>query len=365
MTARNRRTVLEEIRVQDLRCIEQASLALGLRQTVISGDNGSGKTTLLEAIYCLGRGRSFRPARREQLVRHGQAQSLLFGRLTGEESGHRLGVGLSRGVLDIHIDGQSGRSTVDLALLLAAHVVEPDSHRLISAGPEERRRFLDFGVFHVEHAFLDHWRAYRRVLAQRNAALRQAQPASVVGAWDAQLLMTGGAVDAARRAYLDVLQVSFSAYVERFFDDAAVAWEYRPGWNVEAHGEFHDALQAAFDRDCEGGVTTVGPHRADLKLTFRSRVARHQVSRGQQKMIALALILAQHEIVATRSNAAPMLLLDDPAAELDGQRLERLFASLERIPGQVVISALDGSVLPLDTDAQSLRIDAGKIVAAD
>src|ERR1700677_1980633 len=157
---------LAELRLEDLRCLPRAQLTLHPRLNLITGDNGSGKTSVLEAIYLLGRGRSFRTRHTEQLIAHATQELRAFGRIEGRNHvSHSIGVGCSCAHgLTARIDGQDVRSLPALSDLFPVQVIDPGIHRLVEEGPVQRRRWLDWAVFHVEPRFVSSWQAYSRAL---------------------------------------------------------------------------------------------------------------------------------------------------------------------------------------------------------
>jgi len=320
----------------DFRCLASASFEPDSRYNLIYGPNASGKTSLLEAIAYLGRGRSFRGAPTGSLIRHGASEFLLFGRV---HTGFReVGVGVRNGGagLEVRVDGEHGGGAAALVTALPLQIVDPEVHHLVAGGPEYRRRYLDWLAFHVEHAYLDLWRKFRRVLRQRNAALRNAaSPALKV--WDAEFVELALAIDQARQRALSRALVHLDAVASRLLG-SVVRFEYRRGW--PAGGNLPDALSVGLDRDLQTGSTAAGPQRADLKLIYDERQARKLVSRGQQKLLACAMILAATRLAQGELQRPLLLLLDDPAAELDGGSLERVMAEVTDLGSQVIATAL-------------------------
>lgn len=349
---------LGRVDIADFRCIEKARLEFGPRCNLIVGPNGSGKTSLLEAVGFLSRGRSFRGTRTDGLVRHGAGHFMVAARVIRGEQQHRLGIEAGRGHLVARVDQRPAESLAGLAECLAVQVIDPEIHRLVSDGPDVRRRFLDYGVFHVEHGFLEAWRRYRRALRQRNAALRDGIGDEVLTAWEPELVSAGQAVDGLRRQHLSRLAAEFTDLGNRL-TGAEVGCEYRSGWGDEP--EFAEALERARDRDREQGTTTVGPHRADVRLIYRGRSARQQVSRGQQKLFGAALVLAQTRAMTELRGDAPVLLVDDPAAELDGDSLSRLMAAVLETDGQLVVTALTGAALTLPPETAMFHVEHGRV----
>jgi hypothetical protein len=131
-------------------------------------------------LYVLGRGRSFRTRRLEHLIRHGTPQFTVFGEAETPDRRIPLGVEGSADGIRARIAGARAPSLAELALALPVQIIDPEVHHLIEEGPSRRRRFLDWGVFHVEQSFVIHWQRYRQALKQRNAALKSGQDAAAV-----------------------------------------------------------------------------------------------------------------------------------------------------------------------------------------
>lgn len=332
---------LETLGVTNFRCFEALALNCGKTCNLIVGENASGKTSLLEALFFLGRGRSFRAARSESVVREGAEELKVFGRIAGP-GGQALGVGWSKGGLLVRVRGEPA-GLAELAEALPMLVIDARSHLLIEGGPGERRRYLDWGVFHVEHRFLPAWRRYRRALVQRNSLLKRGGRDSEFVAWERELAEAGEALDAGRRAYLHDLVPLAEKQVRSVAALEGLELGYRAGW---PGGEaLADVLAAGRARDRQMGATQQGPHRADIPLRVDGMPASQRVSRGQQKVLAGALILAQAEILEARTGRRAIILCDDLAAELDVEHRRRFLAQLAGLGTQVFLSAVDAQTL--------------------
>lgn len=330
--------ILESLGVEDFRCIEKAELALHPRCNLISGENASGKTTLLEAMFFLGRGRSFRTAQSDTLVRSGAAGFLLVGRVQTGGRSQPLGMRFGKAGIEVRFAGRPVAGLAELATVLPAQAIDPEVHRLIEGGPQERRRYVDWGVFHVEPNFIGHWRRYQRALKQRNAALRAEQPESLVRVWDAELVESGEQVAALRQGYVERLAPHVARVAQRLLGSPLEMTLHR-GWAADR--SLAESLAAAWPRDRLRGLTHSGPHRADLAVRFEGVVARDRVSRGQQKLAASALLLGQLRSDAEQGSEVALLLVDDPAAELDEGHLAGLLQEVSDVSAQLVVTALD------------------------
>jgi DNA replication and repair protein RecF len=351
---------LSRIRITALRCLEAVELELDPRRNYIFGPNGAGKTSLLEAMFVLGRGRSFRTRQIRRLVRRGAEGFAVFGTVADGAEGRirRVGVSYGLGRLEKKIDGEAAAGMAELAAILPVHAIDPSVHGLVEGGPSERRRFLDWGVFHVEPPYLDAWKRYRRALSQRNAALKGR--GGDLRPWSAAVAEAGDVVEASRKRYVDALVPEVARFGEALLA-RPVALEYRRGWSD--HIGLLEALGVAESRDRVTGTTEVGPHRAELVLRLDERRVQDEASRGQQKLVAAALVLAQ---VAVESAARPgrsLLVVDDPAAELDAWSLGRLLGAIAELPVQLVFTALAAEYLPPPPGFPVFHVEHGRVRA--
>jgi DNA replication and repair protein RecF len=329
--------VLTAITIDNFRCIEHASLDFDSRSTGIIGDNASGKTSLLEAIYFLGHGRSFRSPQAEKLKRTGTSFFRVVGRLATPRGLLTAGLEHSQGRTQGHLAGQGISGIADIAEVLPLQIIDPGVHRLVEEGSARRRRLLDWGVFHVKHEFLGYWRRYQRALAQRNAALRTTQAEELIHAWEVDFCAAGLEIDRLRARYVEELRPHFETLAERLVCQGTTL-TYRRGWPEDV--DLRQALLDSTSRDLRLRTTHVGPHRADLAFLIDGTPARDRVSRGQQKMLAAAFILAQLRCHTALGAPATTLMLDDPAAELDVDNLGKLLLAIAEIPSQLIVTSV-------------------------
>ena len=321
---------------------------------LITGDNGSGKTSLLEALHLMAHGRSFRGRVRDGLIRQGEPALDVFVEWDAPPaSGRRAGLRHAGGSWEARLDGATVSHLGELCEALAVVSFEPGSHALVDGSSEHRRRYLDWGLFHVEHGFLALWRRYARALKQRNALLRQGRQVEQLEAWEHELAETGEALTAQREAYVARLQPHMQGMAAAMLPAAGQAQlSLSPGWKRQELS-LADALLLARERDLVLGHTSIGPHRADLKLELRDLPGREGLSRGQAKLAALSMLLAQAAQLADCDGHWPALQLDDLASELDRGHQRRVLQTLAACDAQVFItgteppSALSGMDVPI------------------
>ena len=349
-------------RANNFRCLEKVELELDPGFNLIVGANASGKTSLLEALAYLGRGKSFRGASTQDLVRHGEPEFVLFGEV--DRGGRVIPVGVrnSREGLETRVDGESAGGSAALAEALPLQVIDPEVHNLIAGGPEQRRRFLDWIAFHVEHEHLMIWRRFRRALKQRNAALKSGAATAAIQGWNAEFVELGQQLDTSRRQVLELTIDSLREQGEALLQ-TELLFDYQQGWSREK--DLAAALESGLERDIQLGATQAGPHRADIKVSYDERQARKLVSRGQQKLLASAMILAATETAQAALEKPLLLLLDDPAAELDGDSVGRLMAAVGSLGCQVVVTTLQPDGLEFAETPRVFHVEHGSVTAVE
>jgi DNA replication and repair protein RecF len=354
---------LSELTVRDFRCIELAELSLHPGRNLIWGGNGSGKTSLLEGIFLLGRGRSFRTRNSERLVRHGRERLVVFGRTesSGAEAGglvHAVGVEVNRKEgTRARIDAAAVGSLADLSRAFPVQVIDPEIHKLIEEGGRRRRRWLDWAVFHVEPQFADWWARFTRAVRQRNAALRERR-GGAARPWDVEVAGLGERISEARRQVVEQMQPYWREVVAGL-DCPTGELQYFRGWG--AQHTLAEALEASRGRDEMRGLTHAGPHRADVLIRVDGRLAREVLSRGQQKLMAVALTLAQLRLLKEAFGTTPTLLLDDPAAELDAEHLGHFVDQIAPLGCQLMITSLHPETLPFGTPDRVFHVEQGRV----
>lgn len=349
---------LVRLTVEQFRCLAQVELGLDPRYNLFVGPNASGKTSVLEALFLLGRGRSFRTRGFGRLVRQGASEFRVVGWVEREGLTTVLGVGGTRHSAEVRIGGEPAEGVAELATHFPPLIIDPEIHKLLEDGPPRRRRFLDWGVFHVEPSFMDTWQRYHRALKQRNAALKLGADARNARIWEPELAATGERLAALRGNYLELLGPVLAGLGRRLLDED-VTVVHHAGWSPDE--TLASALAKGLERDVRYKATQVGPHRADVSVRVGGHLARERVSRGQQKLLAAALTLAQLSLQETRRPGQGALLLDDPAAELDSANLERLLDVVRTLPVQLFVTALRADLKGLGAPGALFHVEHGKV----
>ena len=336
--------------------------------TVVTGENGSGKTSLLEAIYLLGAGRSFRTARLGSVVMSECDHCTLFAEIGSDQGPRRVGIQRDRqNLVDARLDGSRISGLSDIARLFPVQVLHPGTVELVEGGSGARRRYLDWAMFHVEHDFIEEWRRLRVALEQRNRLLKKGSlNRRELAVWDRQLGESSARIDALRRRHLPRLAALFEEELQAFADAVpAVSLSLHSGW--AAGEDIHQVLAETLEQDLRRGFTGKGAHRADLLLGSTEGSVREVFSRGQQKIVAYALIMAQVRLIRELAGRDCLMLVDDLTSELDQDNVGRVLAAVVRVARQVIITSLDPALAPLgrETDYTVFHVEHGTLKAGE
>jgi DNA replication and repair protein RecF len=331
---------LQSLEICDFRNIATASLAFSPGLNLVSGENAAGKTSLLEAVYCLGRVRSFRTPVSAQPIRDGQPAFRLVGRVVSP-GGRQIPIGIERqrSDLKVHLDGQPIRRLSDLAGSFPVQVMSGDTPTILNGGPRYRRQTLDWALFHVEQAYREVWQRYTRALRQRNAALRAHTPLQQVTAWDAELVDAAERLHEFRGHYFEMLEPFLQAEVMQLLPEKELLVRYQSGWPVNM--SLREALSGSLEKDRRQGFTQCGPHRADFSFLINGQGVVSHCSRGQQKVVVVSFLLAQVQLQQGRPAPMGAFLLDDLTSELDARHQHRVLTALRDLNTQVFVSAIE------------------------
>lgn len=328
---------ITRLNIQRVRNLQTVALDELQPFNVLYGANGSGKTSVLESIHLLATGRSFRTHMPKHYIQHSQTDAVVFAESAQDKMGLQKS---SNGDQSIRVNGNPITTQGQLAKLLPLQLIDPQSTDIIDLGAKPRRQLLDWLMFHVEPEFYPNWQQYSRALKQRNSILKQRFEcnAATLQPWNHLLAEYGEILHQQRQNVMARWQVYFTATLAQLLPDVEVRLEYSAGFHAEL-GLAHD-LQLHQHKDCERGYTEYGPHRADLRLKTPMGSADVVLSRGQKKLLIIALKLSQIAMLHA-CDKETVVLLDDLTAELDVTAQRRLLERLSQLGSQVFMTTLD------------------------
>ena len=334
---------LGRLDITAVRNLRQVSLRDLQKTNVFYGVNGGGKTSLLESIYLLGMARSFRSAQIKPVIQHEAASCTVYGELQRPDGGHSdIGVTRERGgAVQIKINGCHVSAVSALAEHLPMQVINARSFDLLTGSPLDRRRYLDWGVFHVEPHYQTLWQRLQKCIKQRNSLLRHGKISSAeLRPWSEELGDAGEQLDARRQAYFSLLRPALAGLLEQLSPSLPeIELRYRRGWDSES--TLQQVLASTEKTDREQGYTHAGPQRADLRVLCEGRDAGSILSRGQQKLVVCALKLAQGQLLAQQRGRRCIYLVDDLPSELDREHSRKVCSVLRELDTQVFISSIE------------------------
>jgi DNA replication and repair protein RecF len=356
---------VSSLEIENFRNLRTARLECSSGLNLILGDNASGKTSLLEALYFLGRARSFRTRQFRELIHSGQSMFRIVATMGDHGGAHSVVIGVQRDARELiaHIAGSPVRSLGELTVRVPVLLLNPESHRLLQDGPRQRRRFMDWGLFYSHETFIDVWRRYGIALRNRNAALRHHAADRGVDAWDQELNRSAAALDRLRQSFCTSLEGILAPLVDSLLAGTTTNVEYHRGWSQKQ--ELVALLHGSREQDRKYGYTRFGPHRADFVIKVNGWSVTERLSRGQQKLLVAALVMAQASYYHSHNGSPCILLIDDLPAELDRHHLARVIDCLTRLDVQLFVTAIEAG--SFDTTAWSsngvrmFRIEDGRI----
>lgn len=368
------RLAVTRLTLSDFRCYRFLRLETDDRPVVLTGPNGAGKTNVIEALSFLAPGRGLRRARLSEAARQGAGEGAAWAvaaRIerpdgSGEAGPVEIGTGREAGTERrvVRLDGQPARTQGALAEVLGVLWLTPPMDRLFQEAAAGRRRFLDRLTLGLDPTHAARATAYERALRERARLLKEGR---FDPAWLAVLEETmaaqGTAMAAARNATVAALNAACAQGVGPFpaaalaLDGAVEGW-LEAASPPEAEERLKRTLAKSRRRDAEAGSAIIGPHRTDLKVRHAGKdMPVEQCSTGEQKAVLISIVLAQARVRAGMRGQAPILLLDEVAAHMDGDRRAALFDELCALGAQSWLTGTDEALFAeFGQRAQFLRV---------
>lgn len=336
---------LTRLDIFNIRNIRRASLNPS-QNNLIFGNNGAGKTSVLEAIYLLSNGKTFRAGAMENLISHGQEECIVSGKWDDKS------IGIERhksGLIKMRVNSQNVKRVSELSRIIPVHIIDPNAIELVEGSPNERRRFLDFTMFHVEHSYLEVLKNFQNALKQRNALLKQILTDRAklkdLEYWDNLYVGYAVALNRMRHeTFYDVLVPWIKEVTDYLLPEFEISTTLIDGCKEYREEEdFRKELNRSRDQDLKYKSTQLGPHRADIILKYKGKLAKDYLSRGQKKLLTYGVRLAPAMMLKKKKYEIGQILIDDMPSELDVNSVEKICQVLLQIEGQNTLTAVDRS----------------------
>lgn len=333
------RTLFKRLVVRQFRNLRDIECEPALGLNVVSGQNGHGKTSLIEALYVLSTSRSFRSTRLGDVVQQGSERALLSGITESFGLTRTLGANISARGRSFKIDGKSPKRRLDYALSTPVIIFAPADLSLCSGPASLRRLLLDRIIVYLDPAGADARASYLHACRERQRLLSErGVHARELDAFEQVLAQAGTRLARARdRAAQSLLESLKPAFSQMAAADLNSSFHFIPGGTQDL-SEFIRQLGERRNKDLLRGSMTYGPGRDDIELIIEGRTAKSFASQGQQRLLTLALKIAELSCVRSVTDMEPMLLLDDVSSELDSDRTAAVFRFLRQSKSQIFVT---------------------------
>lgn len=336
--------IIKSLELMDFRNYSSLDMQFHSGTNILYGDNAQGKTNILEAVYLCGTTKSHRASKDREIISFNREESHIRIFIEKNQISHRIDLHLKKNkAKGVAIDGIPIKKQGELFGMINLVFFSPEDLNIIKNGPSERRRFMDLELCQINKLYMYHLSGYNKILIQRNNLLKQISYnrnlLDTINIWDSKLIEFGSSIIDARSKFIESLNKLVADIHSRLTGGKEkLIIKYEP--NVNIHN-FELKLTEALEKDLALKVTSVGPHRDDLSFNIDTVDIRKYGSQGQQRTAALALKLAEIELVKSLINDNPILLLDDVLSELDRQRQNHLLQSIGDIQTIITCTGLE------------------------
>ncbi len=324
---------IRKLTLTDFRNFTSATVEPGKGINFFYGANASGKTSVLESVNYLAQARSFRSNKSSVLINRDASEFVLFSELYKDEAAGLFKLGIARnreGEIRVNFNGSNVSRVADLAENICVQAVVPNGLSLLEAGPSLRRSFIDWGCFYHYREYAGLYGSFRQILKQRNALLAGKASADYLAYWDDSFVKISLAITGKRQSYLELFNTYANELVLRFFPGQKIFLELVSGHKPD-YESFSEQLRTHYQRELKFGYSLIGPHKADLNIKINNSASLDLLSRGQQKLLIIALKLAQGLVCQSLTGCNCVFLIDDIASELDTDSLKLVYRIVDEL----------------------------------
>ena len=360
---------IREIELKDFRNYKDLKLSFSRDVNIFLGENAQGKTNLLEGIYLNAVAKSFKTQRDKDLIRFGEDYCKVRAVSFYEDEEHVSEIVISReGAKAVKVDGVKIGRTSELLNRLYIVVFSPEDLKIVKDEPERRRRFIDRELCQIKPGYVSDLNAYRRILKQRNACLKEEFPdPAILDIWDIEMVRVGARLVRERRSFIEkinIISADIHSRISGGKEHLALRYETQLDSGRQEKSEeeyFREILEEDRERDILYRTTRRGPHHDDISISAEGVDLRKFGSQGQQRTAALSMKLSEIRLIEEETGERPILLLDDVLSELDNERQKYLINSLGNNQMFITTTDLIGSVARSLPEGKVYKIKAGEV----
>ena len=355
---------INQLSIQNCRSIKKAALQLSPRLNIVIGENASGKTSLLESLCLLSTGRSFRTSHISEVISDKEKEVIVTAKVIYDDVTSHIGLEKSASKARIRINQQDIFSQAELSRYLPITVIHPDSLSLITGAPSLRRSYLDWIAFYIFPEFHSKWKSYQHILKQRNHCLKNPKYHNSLGKWTEELVSLQPDITRYRKAALQKLKPFLDKSSSKLLKDKKIRITFETGLPATIDLSEESLIryyQSKLKYDCAIQRTSAGVHKANLKFFIDSKPAESSASRGQLKLLSIALLLSQSATIKSERNNRGILLVDDFTSELDSINKKTLVDYLRELEQQIIITTTRKEIIEGETDCKMFHVKHGVI----
>lgn len=355
---------IKQLEVKNCRLLEDVSIELSPMLNIIIGDNASGKTSLLESLHLLSNGRSFRTPNISSVISHQKQSVLVSAKIALDSTSFQIGIEKSPSKTKIRIDKKDIFSQAELSRHLPLTIIHPDSIQLITGAPSNRRAFIDWISFYSFPDFIEKWKAYKHVLKQRNHCLKNSKHRYALQKWTNELAALQPDIIQYRLSATNKLLPLFKETASKLLKGIEVDIRLNTGFPADIdvdEASLFSFYQSKLEHDIKCQRTTSGAHKADVKIMINSTAADQVASRGQLKLLSIALLLSQSATIKNSKQEKGILLFDDFSAELDTKNQKNLIKYLIGLEQQIILTTTKKELQPSLSKSKMFHVKHGDI----
>ena len=351
---------LESLQVRQVRNLTDVQITPNTGVNIICGENAAGKTALLESIYLLSKSRSFRTAHIKEVIQHNKSELVISAVVTNHDN-TPISTGIRKTLkgTEIRYNGNRIKAASEQANNVVVQCAIPDNTKVLVGAPKDRRKWLDWALFHVEQNYLQVWHDYHHALRSRNALLRRPAKNNEFFVWENKMATTAEMLSDMWGNYLACLQKYYKA-VAGEHPQRKVTFGIKKEKNQASN--FLEYLQTTRQSDIKAGFTQKGPHKADVEFKAQGKHANTVFSGGQIKLFVAMLSIAQAKLLKNEKGKTPIILADDLTAELDKKAVATLLELLYEEKMQLFITTTEpGEFHKSDTNTSLFHVEHGQV----
>jgi len=351
---------LDSLTIRQVRNLSNVKITPNPEVNIIYGENASGKTAILESIYLLSKARSFRTAHIKEVIQHQQEELTVSG-LINTRNNKTVSTELRKSSkeTEIRYNGERVKAVSEQAKNVVVQTANPDNTKLLTGNPKDRRKWIDWALFHVEHDYLQIWHSYHRALRNRNALLRRSAKEEEYYAWESIMANTAKDLKGRWQNYLDCLQQYYQETADQHTCAGVTFTAKKDKYKTD---DFLEHLQSTRRSDIKAGFTQQGPHKADIEFKIDGKHISTMFSRGQIKLFVVLLSIAQAKLLKDEREITPIFLLDDLTAELDKKTVDMLLELLYKEKMQLFITSTNpGEIIKKNKETTLFHVEQGRV----